>query len=77
VTVTAYDAYGNVATGYLGTVTFSSTDQAAGLPGDYTFQPGDQGSQSVRVTLMTPGTQRVTVTDTDNPSLTGDLTVTL
>jgi hypothetical protein len=77
VTVTAYDAFGNQATGYLGTVTFSSTDQAAGLPGDYTFQPGDQGSQSFLVTLETPGTRRVTVTDTLDPTVTGYLDVTL
>jgi hypothetical protein len=77
VTVTAYDAWGNVATGYLGTVTFSCTDAAAALPSDYAFQSGDQGTQSFQVTLMTPGTQRLTVTDTANPALTAYLDVTL
>jgi hypothetical protein len=76
VTVTVYDAWGNVATGYLGTVTFSCTDAAATLPSDYPFQAGDQGSQSFQVTLMTPGTQRLTVTDTANPALTAFLDVT-
>jgi hypothetical protein len=75
VTLTAYDAYGNVATGYTGTVSFSSDDTAAGLPGNSTFQPGDQGVQSFMVTLQTPGTRRVRVTDTLTGSLTGFLDV--
>jgi hypothetical protein len=77
VTVTAYDAWGNVATGYTGTVTFSSDDPAGSLPGDYAFQPGDQGSQTFQVTLQTPGTHQVTATDTSNPSITGFLNVTV
>ena len=32
VTITAYDAYGNVAIGYTGTVDLTSTDPHAGLP---------------------------------------------
>ena len=36
-TVTAYDAYGNVATGYTGTVAFTSSDPQACFPADYTF----------------------------------------
>ena len=35
VTVTAMDAYGNVATGYVGTIDFSSTDPAAEFPVTY------------------------------------------
>jgi hypothetical protein len=78
VTVTAYEAWGNVATGYLGTITFSCDDTAATLPADYPFQPGDQGTQSFMVTLGTPGmTWTVTVTDTANPSLTASLSVTV
>jgi hypothetical protein len=77
VTVTAYDVYGNVATGYAGTVHFDSTDPAAGLPADYPFQPADQGVQSFLVTLATPGTQQLTVTDTLNPALTSSIAVTL
>jgi len=44
VTVTAMDAYNNVATGHIGTVHFTSTDGLAGLPSDYTFVGGDNGS---------------------------------
>jgi hypothetical protein len=78
VTVIALDAYGNVATGYLGTVTFSCDDAAATLPNDYQFQPGDQGAQNFQVTLGTPGmTWTVTVTDTSNSSLTASLNVTV
>src|SRR5262249_35340916 len=39
VTVTLLDAYGNVATGYVGTVHFDSTDLSAELPPDCTFTP--------------------------------------
>src|SRR5205085_2134946 len=37
VTVTALDAYGNTASGYTGTVHFTSTDGQAVLPDDYNF----------------------------------------
>jgi uncharacterized delta-60 repeat protein len=78
VTVTAYDAYGNVATGYLGTVTFACDDPAAILPADYPFQPEDQGVQSFQVTLGTLGmTWHLTVTDTSNSSLTASLDITV
>jgi len=40
-TVTAMDAYGNIATGYAGTVHFSSSDPLAKLPADYTFTAAD------------------------------------
>src|SRR5207253_2418389 len=45
VTVTARDAYGHTAVGYLGTVTFGSTDADPGvvLPPDYAFTAADQG----------------------------------
>ena len=43
VTVTALDAYGNMATGYTGTVHFTSSDGQAVLPANYTFIAGDAG----------------------------------
>ena len=42
-TVTAQDAYGNLATGYTGTVQFTSSDAQAILPGSYTFTTADKG----------------------------------
>jgi hypothetical protein len=70
VTVTAFDQFGNVATGYTGTVTFSSTDPLAGLPSSYTFKAADGGQHAFGVTLDTAGTQSVTATDSTTPSLT-------
>ena len=70
-TVTAKDAYANTATGYTGTVTFSSTDGAATLPANYTFVAGDSGSHSFSVTLATSGSKTVTATDTGNGSING------
>jgi hypothetical protein len=69
-TATAYDPYGNVATGYTGTVGLSSSDPQATLPGNYTFTTADAGSHNFSVTLKTAGYQSVTATDTANPSLT-------
>ncbi len=72
-TVTAKDAHGNTATGYTGTVTFSSTDGSAVLPGNYTFLAGDNGSHTFgsAVTLKTAGAQTVTATDTVTGSING------
>jgi hypothetical protein len=70
-TVYALDPYGNIADGYLGTVHFNSTDTAANLPPDYTFQPDDGGVASFMVTLNTPGDQSITATDTSDASITG------
>ena len=69
VTVTAYDAYGNVATGYTGTIAFASTDPKAVLPSSYTFAAGDAGSHTFSVTLETAGTQSFTATDANAPDL--------
>ena len=65
-TVTAKDVYGNVATGYLGTVHFTSSDPAASLPLDYSFVGGDAGSHTFAAgaTLRTAGTQTIAAADT-------------
>jgi hypothetical protein len=80
VTVTAMDAFGNVASGYTGTVTFTSTDTDPGvvLPPDYTFQPSDGGVVTFAggVTLFTSGQQTLTVTDLES-GITGTAVVTL
>ena len=73
VTVTAKDAYGNIATGYTGIVHFTSSDGAAVLPVNYTFTgaSGDAGVHTFSLTLNTGGTQSVTATDTVTSSITG------
>ncbi len=48
VTVTAKDAFGNTATGYTGTVHFTSSDGNATLPANYTFVGGDAGATPSR-----------------------------
>jgi Ca2+-binding RTX toxin-like protein len=60
--VTAQDAAGNTILDYPGTVQFSSSDQQAGLPANYTFTPADLGSHTFNVVLKTAGTQTVTLT---------------
>jgi hypothetical protein len=69
-TVTGYDAFGNVAADYTGTVYFTSSDAQAGLPGFYTFTLADAGVHTFSVTLRTAGSQSVTVRDWSNVSLT-------
>ena len=74
VTVTAYDSYGNVASGYTGTVAFASSDAAAVLPVDYQFQAIDAGAHTFPVTLGTAyAYESVTATDTANALLTGQI----
>jgi hypothetical protein len=71
VTLTVQDAYGNVVTGYIGTVHFTSSDSTATLPKDYTFTASDAGVHtfSSAVTLRKKGTQTLTVSDTLNSGL--------
>jgi hypothetical protein len=70
-TVTALDPYGNVATGYTGTVHFTSSDQQAKLPANYTFTAADAGVHTFSVIFNTVGTESLTVTDTLDPRITG------
>jgi hypothetical protein len=69
--VTLKDAYGNIATGYTGTVLFTSSDAKAALPATYTFTATDAGTHSFGAALKTAGTQSITATDTTTASLTG------
>lgn len=77
VTVTAHDPYGNVASGYGGTVHFTSSDGAATLPSNYTFLNTDEGVHTfpLGVTLRTQGPQSVTATDTIHGAITGSVNV--
>ena len=72
-TLTIYDQNFNVATGYTGTVQFTSTDGSATLPLNYTFTPGDAGTHTFPAgfILRTAGSQIVTVTDIAAPTITG------
>src|SRR5262249_29992901 len=76
VTVTARDRYGNLATGYGGTVRLSSSDNLAVLPDPYTFTSGVHTFAN-GVTLHSAGIQTVTVTDTANPALTSSVSITV
>ncbi len=72
VTLTALDTFGNVATGYAGTVSFSTRNGSApiaGLPGSYRFTPADHGSHVFPVTFKTTGSQTIVAADTKNLSL--------
>jgi titin len=70
ITVTAYDAFGNVATGYRGTVKFQSSDGSATLPGKYTFTASDNGVHTFTgLVLKKKGTQTITVFDAANTIL--------
>jgi hypothetical protein len=73
-TVTAKNTDGTTATGYAGTVHFTSSDAQAGLPADYTFMAADQGIHTFSAILKTAGTQSITATDTTTGSITGSET---
>lgn len=68
--VAALDQYENLDPNYAGTVSFTSTDGRAVLPGPYTFDPArDHGGHAFTgVMLMTMGTQTISVRDTDGLS---------
>jgi hypothetical protein len=75
---TAEDAYGNIATGYTGTVHFTNSVGGATLPGNYTFQSSDNGVHKFTgLKLRTKGKNVLTVSDTGNTSISGSLTVTV
>ena len=78
IAVTAKDAYANTATGYLGTVTFSTTGGGASVPGNYTFVAGDSGSATLAgFSFATPGAKTVIATDTVSGSVTGNGPITI
>src|SRR5262249_54348424 len=73
-TVTAVDAYGNVATGYRGPIAFRSPDSRARWPGNYTLTAADQGVRTFTgLVLRKTGRQTITVTDTLDGSLTASV----
>lgn len=73
VTVTAFDPYGNVATGHRGAVEFSSIDSQADLPANHGFTAGDAGSHTFVLVLKTAGAeQSVTASDLADPARFGE-----
>ncbi len=66
--VAALDKYGNLATGYAGTVHFASSDPQAVLPADATLT---NGTGTFSATLKTAGAQSISVVDTVTAGLTG------
>src|SRR5205085_2222728 len=73
VTVSAQDQFNNTATGYTGTVHFTKTDAGAGsaVPGNYTFGGLGVHAFTNGATLVTAGSQTITVTDVLNSAITG------
>ena len=71
-TLRAYDTNYIVATGYTGTVHFSSTDGSATLPVNYTFTAGDAGTHTFAggFTLRTAGGQTVYASDVADATIT-------
>jgi len=77
ITVTAFDPYNNVATGYRGKIYFTSSDNRATFPSVYTFTSGDGGVRTFGngVTLRTSGNQTIAAYDVVHPSIIGSTSV--
>ena len=75
-TVTAYDLFFNVATGYTGSVTFTSSDPSAQLPASSLVTNGRQTFPAI---LNTAGSQTISATDATNglASTSGNISVTI
>jgi hypothetical protein len=71
-TVTAFDVFNNIATGYGGTVHFTSTDAQATLPADSSLT---NGTGTFSATLRTSGSQTITAVDTVNASIIGTFNI--
>jgi hypothetical protein len=77
ITVTAWDPYDNLATGYRGIVHFTSSDRGASSPRRYRFKDSDEGMHTFvnRIILTKPGTQTITVFDRADPLVRGSALV--
>jgi hypothetical protein len=74
VTVIAKDQFGNIVTGYSGTVQFTSSDAHAVLPADSSLT---SGVGTFSVTLKTAGSQTITATDSVSPLITATASLTV
>jgi hypothetical protein len=72
---TMLDGFGNVASGYAGTLHFASSDKAARLPPDTAFSADDAGVRAFDFTLGAAGSASLTVADTANTVLTASVAV--
>ena len=78
VTLTARDAFDNIASGYVGTVGFSATDATATLPADVAFVAGDAGSVTRSgIVFRKVGAHSLSATDRASASITGSDTITI
>lgn len=79
VRVGAKDKNGDVVTNYTGTIRFSSSDDRAVLPNDYTFMGEDQGWHTFYLSVMfqTAGMQTLGVLDLDDFRISGERNVTV
>lgn len=79
ITVIAKDQFGNQASTYNGTVSFSASgDTQAVLPANYTFVPADFGVHTFTgVVLKTAGARTLAVADTSNSSINGSADTTV
>jgi hypothetical protein len=74
-TVSVFDQYGNLDTGYTGTTALSS-DGSVSLPPNYTFKAADQGVHTFTgLVISTVGTHTIMAFDTTAGFLTGSATV--
>lgn len=76
-TATVFDRFGNIATGYTGTLQFSSSDPAATLPDDFPFTAADEGTRGFAATLTAAGVVTVSAHDTIAAGVTGSATWTV
>jgi len=58
-------------------VQFTTSDLLATLPANYAFSATDNGAHTFSVTLVTPPSQSLTVTDTATASLTASAQITV
>ena len=75
--VTARNADGTVDVGFVGTVSFASTDGFATLPAAYTYVGGDAGTHLFEAKLVTAGARTVTAAAAGLASAIAPTTVTV
>jgi predicted outer membrane repeat protein len=76
ITVTAEDAYGNVATSYRGSVGFTDSVGGASLPPKYTFTAADNGvHRFTGVVVKKKGMHTISVVDASNHNIPGSLLI--